>query len=158
LYFVIPARLRQIRGNDYFFSKQQFMNRTLKIMIFIIDDDRSMQRAFLLLLRAAGFDAKAFSSAEEFLSSELLNNNNCIILDLRMPGMSGFKLMAELASRKIHTPVICVTAFDDVRSREQARELGAAAYFTKPVDDQALIDAINWAISSKKKIETSDPN
>jgi two-component system, LuxR family, response regulator FixJ len=122
-------------------------------MIFIIDDDLSMQRAFLLLLRSAGFDAKAFSSAREFLMYSPVGDNDCIILDLRMPGMNGFDLMEKLISKGIHTPVICVTAFDDAKSREQARELGAAAYFTKPVDDQALIDSINWSIRSERNIK-----
>ena len=80
-----------------------------------------------------------------------ISDNDCIILDLRMPGMNGFDLMETLISKGIHTPVICITAFDDAKSREQAREFGAAAYFTKPMDDQALIDAINWAIQSEKK-------
>jgi FixJ family two-component response regulator len=123
-------------------------------MIFIVDDDQSVQRAFLLLLHAAGFDAKAFTSAEEFLRYSRLSEGDCIILDLRIPGMNGFDLMEQLISKGIHIPIICVTAFDDVKSRERARELGAAAYFTKPVDDQALIDAINWAIQSEKKIKT----
>jgi two-component system, LuxR family, response regulator FixJ len=123
-------------------------------MILIIDDDQSMQRAFLLLLQSAGFEARTFSSASEFLDYSHISDNDCIILDLRMPGMNGFELMAKLTIKGIHAPIICVTAFDDAKSREQARELGAAAYFTKPVDDQALIDAINWAMRSEKKITT----
>jgi len=123
-------------------------------MIFIIDDDQSMQRAFLLLLRAAGFDTKAFSSAQEFLTYSRISDGDCIILDIRMPGMNGFELMEKLISKGSNVPIICITAFDDVKSRERARELGASAYFTKPVDDQALIDAINWAIQSEKKIKT----
>ncbi len=123
-------------------------------MIFIIDDDQSMQKAFLLLMRAAGFDARAFSSAQEFLTYSSVGDNDCIILDLRMPGMSGFDLMEKLIAKGINTPVICVTAFDDAKSREQAGERGAAAYFTKPVDDQALIDAINWAVQIGKKVKT----
>jgi FixJ family two-component response regulator len=123
-------------------------------MIFIIDDDQSMQRAFLLLLRAANFDAKAFSSAQEFLEYPRISDGDCLILDIRMPGMNGFELMEKLISKGSNMPIICITAFDDAKSREQARELGASAYFTKPVDDQALIDAINWAIQSEKKIKT----
>jgi FixJ family two-component response regulator len=123
-------------------------------MIFVIDDDQSVQRALLLLLQAAGFDAKASTSAEEFLTYSHISDDDCIILDLCMSGMDGFDLMEQLISKGIHIPIICVTAFDDVKSRERARELGAAAYFTKPVDDQALIDAINWAIQSEKKIKT----
>jgi two-component system, LuxR family, response regulator FixJ len=121
-------------------------------MIFIIDDDQSLQRAFLILLRSAGFDAKAFSSAQEFLLYAHISGNDCIILDLRMPGMNGFDLMKKLIAKGIQTPIICVTAFDDAKSREQARKLGASAYFTKPVDDQALIDAINWVVKNEKKI------
>ena len=123
-------------------------------MIFIIDDDQSMQRAFLLVLRAAGFDTKAFSSAQEFLTYSRISDGDCLILDIRMPGMNGFELMEKLISKGSSMPIICITAFDDVKSRERARELGASAYFTKPVDDQALIDAINWAIQSEKKIKT----
>ena len=108
----------------------------------------------MLLLQAAGFDAEAFASAEEFLKYSHVSDGNCIILDLRMPGMNGFDLMEELISKDIHIPIICITAFDDPKNRERARRLGAAAYFTKPVDDQALIDAINWAIESEKRIKT----
>lgn len=122
-------------------------------MIFVIDDDQSMQRAFLLLLQSAGFDGKTFSSAEEFLTYSIISDADCIILDLRMPRVNGFELMEKLKSMGIQVPIICVTAFDDAGSRERARELGAAAYFTKPVDDQALIDAINWAIKTNKKTE-----
>jgi FixJ family two-component response regulator len=123
-------------------------------MIFVIDDDQSVQRALLLLLQAVGFDAKVSTSAEEFLTYSRVSDGDCIILDLCMPGMNGFDLMEELTEKGIHTPIICVTAFDDVKSRERARELGAAAYFMKPVDDQALIDAIKWVILSEKKIKT----
>jgi two-component system response regulator FixJ len=130
------------------------MNGPLKSMIFIIDDDQSMRKAFLLLLRAAGFNAATFSSGEEFLSYLPVNDDDCIILDLRMPGMNGFDVMEKLISKGIRTPIICITAFDDARSRERARGLKATAYFTKPVDDQALIDAINWAIQNKNGIKT----
>jgi len=123
-------------------------------MIFIIDDGQSLERAFLLLLKSAGFDVKGFSSAEEFLTYSPVSDDDCIILDLRMPGMKGFELMDKLISKGIHTPVICVNAFDDAKSREQARKLGAVAYFTKPVDNQALIDTINWAAQSGRRIKS----
>jgi FixJ family two-component response regulator len=125
-------------------------------MIFIIDDDQSMLRALVLLFKASGLDAKAYSSAGEFLKQSHISESDCIILDLRMPGMNGFDLMKGLASQGIIVPVICVTAFDDARSRERARELGATAYFTKPVDDQALIDAVNWAIKAEKNKKTEE--
>jgi FixJ family two-component response regulator len=120
-------------------------------MIFIIDDDPSVRNALLLLLQNVGFEARAFPSAEDFYKHALINNHDCIILGLRMPEMNGFDLMETLISEGIHTPVICLTAFDDVKNRERARELGAVAYCTKPVDDQALIDAIKWAIISERR-------
>ena len=123
-------------------------------MISIIDDDPSVRNALLLLLQAAGFETRAFPSAEDFQKHALFNKDDCIILGLRMPGMNGFDLMETLISKGIHAPVICLTAFDDVESRERARELGAVAYFTKPVDDQALIDTINWAAQSGKNVKS----
>jgi FixJ family two-component response regulator len=120
-------------------------------MIFIIDDDLSIQKAFSLLLKAVGFDAQVFTSAEDFLAYSHIGAGECIVMDLCMPRKNGFDLMEALIAKGIRTPVICITAFDNVKSRERARELGAMAYFTKPVDDQALIDAINWAIQCGKK-------
>jgi two-component system, LuxR family, response regulator FixJ len=122
-------------------------------MIFIIDDDQSMRRAFSLLLRSVGFVTREFSSAEEFLTYSHINECDCIILDIRMPGMNGFELMEKLLLSGVSVPIIGVTAFDDAENRGRALALGATAYFTKPVDDQALIDAIKWAIQGRKKIK-----
>jgi FixJ family two-component response regulator len=120
-------------------------------MIFIIDDDQSMQRAFLLLLQAAGFDARGFSSATDFLKQAFISDNDYLILDLSMPGMSGFNLMESLASSGINAKVIIVTAFDDAENREKARKLKALAFLTKPVNDQALIDMIKWVLHSPQE-------
>ena len=119
-------------------------------MIFIIDDDQSVLRALLLLLQSAGFDARAFSSAAEFLKQPHIAEGDCIILDLSMPGMNGFDLMERLTARGIHARVIIITAFDDAENRERARRLKATAFLTKPVDDQALIDTIKWAAQTGK--------
>jgi|WetSurSiteA1Bulk_404760.scaffolds.fasta_scaffold54698_2 FixJ family two-component response regulator len=125
-------------------------------MIFVIDDDQSVLRALLLLLRSAGFDAKAFSSAVDFLIESHVSENDCIILDLSMPGMSGFDLMARLASRGINARIIVITAYDDSENRERALKLKAAAFLTKPVDDQALIDTIKWTAQTGKTGTLSD--
>jgi FixJ family two-component response regulator len=122
-----------------------------KNMVYVIDDDESVRRAFQLLFRSADFDVQVFCAAEEFLESPRVGDGCCIVLDMRMPGMTGLDLQAELASRKIKMPVICVSAYDDVRTRERAMELGAAAFFRKPVDDQALIDAIEWTMVEKRE-------
>ena len=119
--------------------------------IFVIDDDESVRRSFERLLRSAKLDAKTFSCAEEFLNSLRKNETGCIIMDLRMPGLTGFDLQKKIASQGIRMPVIVISASDDAQSRERVRELGAVAFFRKPVDDQALLDAIFWAIGGKGK-------
>ncbi len=122
-----------------------------KNLVYVIDDDESMRRAFRLLFQSAEFDVQAFCSAEEFLESSSLSDSSCIILDMRMPGMTGLDLQKELASRKIRIPVLVVSAYDDRQTRDLARALGAVAFFRKPVDDRALIDAIEWAMGEKRK-------
>ena len=117
----------------------------------VIGDDESVRRAFQLLFQSADFDVQAFCSAEEFLKSASFSDDSCIILDMRMPGMRGLDLQKKLASRKIRIPVIVVSAYDDAQTRDVARELGAVAFFRKPVDDQALIDAIEWAMGEKRE-------
>jgi FixJ family two-component response regulator len=114
-------------------------------MVYLIDDDESVRRALQRLLRSAGFEVKAFSSAESFLQCGNFDVGACIVLDIRMPGLTGFDVQEKLASMEIRIPVITVSAFDDAESRERARELGATAFFRKPVDGEALIDAIHWA-------------
>ncbi len=124
-------------------------------MIYVIDDDESVRRALQRLLRSAGLDVKAFSSAKEFLESGDFGERACIVVDVQMRGLTGFDLQEELASKGIRIPVIAVSALDDAKTRERARELGATAFFRKPVDGQALIDAIHWAMGGAKK--RSDP-
>ena len=120
-------------------------------MIYVIDDDESVRKAFKRLLRCVNFEVETFSSAEEFLKSQKSNKNGCIIIDIRMPGLTGLDLQRKLMAQGSRIPVIVISASDDAQVREQARELGAVAFFRKPIDDQALLDAITWAISGKEK-------
>jgi FixJ family two-component response regulator len=120
-------------------------------VIYIVDDDESVRVAFLLLMRSADWEAQAYASAEEFFERVNLTHHDCILLDLRMPGMDGFDLLEELSSGGIEVPVIVVSALDDRQSRARARSMGARAYFRKPVDDQALIDAIQWALGNQQR-------
>lgn len=112
---------------------------------YVIDDDESIRRSFERLLRSANLKVETFASPAEFFSDERHDTNACIIVDLRMPGSSGFDLQRELASRGIQIPVIVISASDDAQTREHARKLGAVAFFRKPIDDQALLDAVWWA-------------
>ena len=120
-------------------------------MVYVVDDDESVRRALARLLRSADLDAETFSSADEFLNSPKQKENSCIIIDIRMPGSTGFDLQQKLAAYDIRIPVIVISASDDALIREHARELGAISFFRKPVDDQALLDAIWWAISGGRK-------
>ena len=124
-----------------------------EILVSVIDDDESVRRAFQILLRSAGFNSHACSSAEEFLESPSLSDSSVVILDMRMPGMTGLDFLKKLASRKKRIPVIAVSAYDDRQTRDLARQLGALVFFRKPVDDQALLDAIWWAIQGAEKKE-----
>jgi FixJ family two-component response regulator len=86
-------------------------------------------------------------SSEEFLSISRQEQDACIVADIRMPGLTGFDLTETLAARGIGIPVIVVSASDDAQVREYARRVGAAGFFQKPVDDQAILDAIWWSLS-----------
>ena len=119
--------------------------------VYVIDDDDSVRRAFERLLRSADFDIETFSSAEDFLSNPREERKACILMDLRMPSQTGFDLQEKLSQQNIRIPVIVISASDDIQTREHARRLGAVAFFRKPVDDQALLDAIWWAISERKE-------
>jgi len=119
-------------------------------MVYVIDDDDSVRKAFGRLLRSADLGVEVFSSPEEFLNIDRQKDNACILLDIRMPGSTGFTLMEILTAKKIGLPVIVVSASDDVHIRKRVKDLGAVAFFRKPVDDQALLDAIWWAISGTR--------
>ena len=114
--------------------------------IFLVDDDLSVRRAVARLLRTAGHDVRDFASAQDFLEALDPDASGCLLLDARMPGMSGEELLAELNARGIHLPVIVVTADDDTETRSKAQRMKATAFFRKPVDGAALLDAIAWAL------------
>jgi len=119
------------------------------IRIYIVDDEPSVCTAYARLLRSAKMQPLTFASVPEFLSAEISDKNACVISDIQMPGISGLELPALLARAGHHLPVIFVTAHDTPETRSQARTMGAAAYFQKPVDDQALLDAIAWALGDR---------
>jgi FixJ family two-component response regulator len=98
------------------------------------------------LVRSLGFETYAFASAEEFLASPRLNDTSCLVVDVQMPGMSGLDLQNELASRDRPMPIIFITAFPEERIRKRAEAAGAAGFFSKPVDSQALIRCLETAL------------
>jgi FixJ family two-component response regulator len=100
------------------------------------------------LVRSLGYQSRVFASGEEFLHSPQLNDASCVIADVQMPGMSGMKLQEELAVRRPRIPVILITAFPEERIRKRAEAAGAVAFFSKPVDSDALIERLDAALRS----------
>jgi FixJ family two-component response regulator len=121
----------------------------LNTEIYIIDDDDSVRRAIQRLIRSTGMKARTFASAEEFLDFEDINQNACMIIDIMLQGMNGLELHAKVRARGDDLPVIFISGFDSPKTRHQAKVAGAAGYFRKPIDDQALLDAISWAVTKK---------
>jgi FixJ family two-component response regulator len=117
-------------------------------VVYVIDDDESVGKAFARLVRSAGFTAETFSSADEFLSSPRQKENGCIIIDMRVLASKGSDFQRKLKRRGMRLPVIVVSVSDDEQSLKRARQLGAVSFFRKPVDDQALLDAISWVLSA----------
>ena len=113
-------------------------------MVYLVDDDKSVRRAFELFLKSAGLDFRSFGSANDFLAVYKQGLQDTLVLDLNLPGMSGCDLLTELDRQGIHLPVIVVTAFDDATSREKCRQYGVKAYLRKPVDGETLIDIIQY--------------
>lgn len=113
----------------------------------MIDDDAEVRRAVRRLLRAAGFIVETFASAEEFLESNCQASPDCLVLDVRLGGLSGFGLQDRMAAAGRAVPIVFITAHDDPATRERAQRAGAAEYLRKPFEDQALIAAIHTAIS-----------
>ena len=116
--------------------------------IYILDDDASVRKALVRLFRSAGMAAISFASVDELLSAPMLPQCVCIVADIRMQGTSGLAMPGLLAERDLHTPVIFVSAQDTEETRAAAKRAGAAGFFRKPVDDQALLDALAWAMRS----------
>ena len=115
-------------------------------MIYIIDDDQNVRDGFMILLKSAGYNCSCFESAEDFLRDFHLEANDLLLLDIHLPGMNGNSLLQLLVKKGLDLPVIIVTAYDDQATRIAAKDYGAMAYFRKPVDSEALIDAIRFNI------------
>lgn len=115
-------------------------------IVFVVDDDPSMRRSLESLLRSVGLEVRLFSSAPEFMRSVRDDGPGCLVLDVRLPGMSGLAFQQELVKAGIALPIIFVTGHGDVSMSVRAMKAGAVEFLTKPFDDQALLDAVHSAI------------
>jgi len=115
-------------------------------LIHVVDDDESLRRGLLRLLRAAGFEACGYGSTGEFLLHPLPDRPGCVLLDLLMPGPSGLELQAALRQRGVALPVVFLTGHGDVASSVRAMQAGAVDFLTKPVQRHALLEALRRAL------------
>lgn len=119
------------------------------IKVYIVDDEPSVCTAYARLVRSAKMQPRTFASVEDFIRADFTDENACVVSDVQFPGRSGLELPVLLDRAGHHLPVIFVTAHDTPETRDLACRSGAAGYFHKPVDDQALLDAIVWALSGR---------
>jgi FixJ family two-component response regulator len=115
-------------------------------LVSVVDDDESVRESLPDLLRSSGFSAHAFSSAEEFLASDCVDQTKCLILDIAMVGMTGPDLQQELTRRRQEIPIVFITANEDISVRPRLIEQGAVDCLFKPFSDAALLEALNTAL------------
>jgi FixJ family two-component response regulator len=115
-------------------------------VVFVVDDDSSVREAIKSLIRSVGLGVETFGTAQEFLSSKRPDAPGCVVLDVRLPGISGLDLQRELAAHGINLPVIFITGHGDIPMSVRAMKAGALEFLTKPFRDQDLLDAIQQAL------------
>ena len=120
-------------------------------IVFVVDDDQSVREALDSLFRSTGLKVQAFASAQEFLQSEKPECPSCLVLDVRMPGLSGLDLQREMADSEISIPIILITGHGDIPMTVQAMRAGAVEFLTKPFREQDLLDAVGFAIERDRE-------
>lgn len=118
-------------------------------LISVVDDDESMRQALESLLKSIGFRVAVFTSAPEFCEAPEFHTSDCLILDVRMPGMGGLALQKRLLEKSSPVPVVFISAHGERNERKQALANGAIAFLQKPFDDSSLLDSVGDAIKSK---------
>ena len=118
----------------------------IEAIVFVVDDDPSMRKALTNLFRSVGLRAEVFGSAREWLESKLPEVASCLVLDIRLPGLSGLDFQAELVKANIQIPIIFMTGHGDIPMTVKAMKAGAIDFLTKPFRDQDMLDAVAIAI------------
>ena len=136
----------RVAEHPWIMKSKQGESASERSLISVVDDDESVRESLPDLLNEFGFAARAFSSAEAFLSSDCVDTTSCLILDVMMPGMTGLDLQQELTRRGQEIPVIFITARKDEPLRARAFKQGAVKFLNKPFSDTALLDALNVAL------------
>lgn len=118
--------------------------------VFVVDDDPSIRKGLERLLRSMGHDVEAFPTGQEFLARSLYDGPSCLILDVRMPGLSGLELQEKLLARETPMPIIFITGHGNIPMSVKALKAGAVDFLEKPFDEQVLLDAVNSALEKHK--------
>jgi len=129
--------------------------------VFVVDDDEAIRDALKSLISSVGLDVQTFASAREFLQSRVPDIPGCLVLDVRLPGLSGLDLQNELANANIHIPIIFITGHGDIPMSVRAMKAGAVEFLTKPFREQDLLDAIHQALERDRaarelRVETAE--
>ena len=118
-----------------------------ELIVFVVDDDAPVREALQRLMRSVGLQAQTFGTTAEFLNAKLPDVASCLVLDVRLPGISGLDFQSELAKAKIYVPIIFITGHGDIPMSVKAMKAGAVEFLTKPFRDQELLDAIGIALN-----------
>jgi RNA polymerase sigma factor (sigma-70 family) len=120
-------------------------------IVFVVDDDPSVGRAIKRLIGSVGLHVELFGSAQEFLPSKVKNVPSCLILDIRLPGISGLDFQRQLAESNVQIPIVFITAHGDIPMTVRAMKAGAVEFLTKPFRDQDLLDAVHLALERDRR-------
>jgi FixJ family two-component response regulator len=127
-------------------SPQSGISASTEATVFVVEDDASFRDALGRLFRSVGMRAELFRSAAEWLAGRLPDAASCLVVDVRLPGLSGLDFQAELAKRNIHIPIIFITGHGDIPMTVKAMKAGAIEFLTKPLREQDLLDAVQVAL------------
>src|ERR1044071_7886337 len=124
---------------------------TERSTVFVVDDDVSIREALKNLFRSVGLNVKTFATAQEFLSNQHDDLSGCLVLDVRLPGLSGLDLQRQLGEANVQIPIIFITGHGDIQMSVRAMKAGAIEFLTKPFRDQELLDAVQQAIERDRR-------
>ena len=134
------------------------MKQDANSVVFVVDDDASIREAIGSLIRSVGLRVETFATAQDFVQSKALDVPGCVVLDVRLPGLSGLDLQRELTARAITLPIIFITGHGDIPMSVRAMKAGALDFLTKPFRDQDLLDAIQQALGRARVMREQQSN
>jgi FixJ family two-component response regulator len=132
------------------------MTKEERPTVFVVDDDASMRDALKNLFRSVGLNVETFGVAQEFLATERSKGPGCLVLDVRLPGLSGLDLQRQLADANIKIPIVFITGHGDIQMSVRAMKAGAVEFLTKPFRDQDLLDAVQQAVDRDRAMRLQE--